>query len=244
MSVEVSFVALADAAPAEAVVVVDVLRAFTLVPWLYERGADRVLAVATREEALALRADLLPDALLAGEHGGRPYPDFDLGNSPSEVRDLDLTGRTVVHRTSAGTQGLARTVGSGSVFAASFLTAAATARQLRALAPASVTFVITGASLGRDGDEDLACAELIAARLRGEDPDPRATSPGWRRRTPAGPSPPTGRTGRRRRTSPWPASSTGSTSRSRPSRPTASPALEVARTPLTVAAVRSGTVAP
>jgi 2-phosphosulfolactate phosphatase len=172
MSVAVSFVPLADAAPAEAVVVIDVLRAFTLVPWLYERGADRVLAVANREEALALRADVLPDALLAGEHGGRPYPDFDLGNSPSQVRALDLTGRTVVHRTSAGTQGLARTAGSKVVFAASFLTAAATTRHLRALAPASVTFVITGASLGRDGDEDLACAELIAARLGGDDPDP------------------------------------------------------------------------
>src|SRR5699024_2668841 len=34
------------------------------------------------------------------------------------------------------------------------------------------TFVITGASLGRNGDEDLAAAELIAARLTGEDPDP------------------------------------------------------------------------
>jgi 2-phosphosulfolactate phosphatase len=172
MTPAISFVPLADAAPAEAVVVIDVLRAFTLVPWLYARGADRVLAVATREEALALRTNVFPDALLAGEHGGRPYPDFDLGNSPSQVRDLDLAGRTVVHRTSAGTQGLARTVGSGTVFAASFLTAAATARQLRGLAPASVTFVITGASLGRDGDEDLACAELIAARIRGEDPDP------------------------------------------------------------------------
>lgn len=172
MTVEVSFVPLADAAPAEAVVVIDVLRAFTLVPWLYERGADRVLAVATREEALTLRAGVLPDALLAGEHGGRPYPDFDLGNSPSEVRDLDLAGRTVVHRTSAGTQGLARTVGSGTVLAASFVTATATARHLRGLAPAAVTFVITGASLGRDGDEDLACAELIAARLQGHDPDP------------------------------------------------------------------------
>jgi 2-phosphosulfolactate phosphatase len=172
VSPEVTFVALADAAPAETVVVIDVLRAFTVVPWLYERGAGRVLAVATREEALELRAGVLPDAVLAGEHGGRPYPDFDLGNSPSEVRGLDLAGRTVVHRTSAGTQGLARTVGSGTVLAASFLTAAATARELRALAAGAVTFVITGASLGRDGDEDLACAELIAARLRGEDPDP------------------------------------------------------------------------
>lgn len=168
----VRFVDLADAAPAAAVVVVDVLRAFTVVPWLYARGVHRVLAVDTRERAMALRDQHLPTALLAGEHGGRPYPDFDLGNSPDEVaRHPDLAGVTVVHRTSAGTQGLERTRGSALVLAASFVTAGATARELRTRGADDVTFVITGASLGRDGDEDLACAELIAARVRGEDPD-------------------------------------------------------------------------
>ena len=162
-----------DAAePDEAVVVIDVLRAFTTVPWLLERGARRVLAVGTREQALGLRAEHLPDALLAGEQDGRPYPDFDLGNSPTEVAAAQLAGRTVVQRTTAGTQGLVRTAGSGLVLAASFVTAAASARRLIAAAPARITFVITGASLGRDGDEDLACAELIGARVRGEDPDP------------------------------------------------------------------------
>jgi 2-phosphosulfolactate phosphatase len=169
------FVALADAEPDEAVVVVDVLRAFTTVPWLYHRGVARVLAVDTVERATALRDGPLPTALLAGEVGGEPVPGFDLGNSPHEVAGLDavhLHGRTVVHRTSAGTQGLVRTAGSGVSFAASFVTAAATAAALRRAAPGRVTFVITGASLGRDGDEDLAAAELIGARLIGDDPDP------------------------------------------------------------------------
>lgn len=171
---KVSYVALEDAAPAEAVVVIDVLRAFTVAPWLYHQGATRVLAVADRDHALRLRDTALPDALLAGEQGGIPVEGFDLGNSPSEIRRTDLAGRTVVHRTSAGTQGLIRTVGSGRVFAASFVTAAATAAALRRAAPTEVAFVITGASLGRDGDEDLAAAELIAARAEGHDPDPTA----------------------------------------------------------------------
>lgn len=162
-----------DAAePDEAVVVIDVLRAFTVVPWLLERGAERVLAVDTRERALELRDRHLPGALLAGEQGGRPYPDFDLGNSPTEVADAQLSGRTVIQRTTAGTQGLVRTAGSDLVLAASFVTAAASARRLIAAAPRRISFVITGASLGRDGDEDLACAELIGARVRGDDPDP------------------------------------------------------------------------
>lgn len=171
------FVDLDDADADEAVVVIDVLRAFTTVPWLYHRGAARVLAVDTRERAESLRGRALPDAWLAGEVGGQPLPGFDLGNSPTEVAALAdgaLRGRTVVHRTSAGTQGLVRAAGSGASFAASFVTAAATARALRELAPDRITFVITGASLGRDGDEDLAAAELIAARVAGHDPDPAA----------------------------------------------------------------------
>jgi len=98
-----------------------------------------------------------------------------------------------VHRTSAGTQGLARTLGSGLVIPASFVTAGATARLLRERAVSDVTFVITGDSLGRDGDEDLACAELIAARTAGEEPDPHpflarvATSDAGRMFGPDGP---------------------------------------------------------
>lgn len=168
----VRFVDLDRAEPDEAVVVIDVLRAFTVEPWLFERGAKRVLTVTDRQGAMTLRDRQLPDALLAGEQGGAPIEGYDLGNSPSEVAATDLDGATVIHRTSAGTQGLARTVGSPLVLAASFVTAGATARALRAAAPARVTFVITGASLGRDGDEDFAAAELIAARLQGHDPDP------------------------------------------------------------------------
>ncbi len=161
-----------QAGPAEVVVVIDVLRAFTVAPWLYHRGAARVLTVADRDHAMRLRDTQVPGAVLAGEEGGIPVEGFDLGNSPSEIRRTDLTGKTVVHRTSAGTQGLLRTAGSGQVFAASFVTAGATAAALRRVGAAEVDFVITGASLGRDGDEDLAAAELIAARAQGEDPDP------------------------------------------------------------------------
>jgi len=187
------FVPLADAEPDDAVVVIDVLRAFTVQPWLFHRGAARILAVAEEQQATALRDEHLPQALLAGEEGGVQLEGFDLGNSPTQVEQADVIGRTIIHRTSAGTQGLARTTGSSLVLAASFVTADATARTLRAAAPSRVTFVITGASQGRDGDEDLAAAELIAARARGHDPDPApftarvATSDAGRNFVPGGP---------------------------------------------------------
>lgn len=170
--VRARYVPLDEAAPADAVVVVDVLRAFTTAAWAMHRGASRVLAVDSAEAAFALRRDHVPDALMVGEDGGAPLAGFDLGNSPSELRRHEVAERTMVHRTSAGTQGLVRTAGSRLVLATGFVTAGAVARYLASHGADEVTFVITGVSHGRDGDEDLACAELIAARLAGGDPDP------------------------------------------------------------------------
>jgi 2-phosphosulfolactate phosphatase len=160
------------ARPAGAVVVIDVLRAFTFEAWAFERGVARVLAVDDADLALRVAHGLTPPALAAGERGGRPLEGFDLGNSPTALAALDIAGRTLVHRTSAGTQGLARTAGSELVLAASFVTAGATANFLQRAGVDDVTFIVTGDSLGRDGDEDLACAELIVARMLGDDPDP------------------------------------------------------------------------
>jgi 2-phosphosulfolactate phosphatase len=194
MPTEVRFVPLAEAEPDEAVVVIDVLRAFTVQPWMLAQGAIRLLTVADADRAVRLRDEHLPAAVLAGEEGGEQLEGFDLGNSPVQVQGTDLSGRTVIHRTSAGTQGLARTAGSSLVLAASFVTARATARVLANAHPERITFVITGASLGRDGDEDLAAAELIAARLQGKDPEAGpyltriATSDAGRNFVPGGPA--------------------------------------------------------
>jgi 2-phosphosulfolactate phosphatase len=167
----VDMIDLDDAAHATGVVVVvDVLRAFTTAAVAIGRGAREIWPVATVEEARRLR-DATPGALAMGEVGGRPVEGFDLSNSPSEMAHADVAGRIVVQRTSAGTQGLVRTVNASRRFAASFACAGATARAVGALGPEAVTFVITGRD-ERDGDEDLACAEYLAALLRGRHPDP------------------------------------------------------------------------
>lgn len=172
MSLRWRAVDLDGAEPDGTVVVIDVLRAFTFEAWAFAHGAARILAVDEPGRALHVARTLLPGSLAAGERGGRPLDGFDLGNSPLALNDHPVAGRTIVHRTSAGTQGLARTAGAALVLAASFVTAGATARLLRERGIDDVTFVVTGDSLGRDGDEDLACAELIAARAMGDDPDP------------------------------------------------------------------------
>lgn len=144
--------------------VIDVLRAFTVGALALDAGACVIQCVATIDEALALRS-ATTDSLAMGERDGRPVPEFDLGNSPSRLHGADVAGRTLVQRTSAGTQGLVAAAPTAAhLFAASFLCAGATARALRTLAPHDVTFVATGVD-HRDGDEDLACADYISELL-------------------------------------------------------------------------------
>jgi 2-phosphosulfolactate phosphatase len=155
----------------DAVVVIDVLRAFTTAAFALAAGAREIVLASGVDEALALR-ERFPGALVMGELDGVPVEDFDLTNSPGDFRGHDMAGRRLIQRTSAGTQGVVRSLRADVLLAASFAVAGATARYLQRLAPDCVTFVITGIYHAGDGDEDAACADYIAALLRGENPDP------------------------------------------------------------------------
>jgi 2-phosphosulfolactate phosphatase len=156
-----------------AVVVIDVLRSFTTIAYAFAQGANEVIPVDSIEAARALRARH-PHALAVGAiGGGKPAPGLDIGNSPSQIASLDLTGRRIIQYTAGGTRGLVACDHAVVLLAASLVCASATAAYLRLLQPPSVTLVVTGVWSDRDGDEDHACADLIEALLRGADP-PRA----------------------------------------------------------------------
>ncbi len=152
------------------VIVIDVIRAFTNAVFAFGQGAERILTVSSVEEALALKRQL-PHALACGEVGGLPPEGFDFDNSPTQTQLLDLRGKTIIQRTSAGTQGVTRSVRAEQMLAASFVVAGATVRYVEHLALETVSFVITGQTSPAGGDEDLACAEYLEACLRGQSPD-------------------------------------------------------------------------
>lgn len=155
------------------VVVIDVCRAFTTAAFAFAAGAERILLASTVEEALDLKASGR-GTLAMGEVNGLPVPGFDLWNSPSQFDGLDLTGRTLVQRTTAGTQGVVRALKAERLLASSFVVAGATARAIRAWNPERVTFVLTGVHKDdpQAGREDEACAYYIAALLGGGAPFP------------------------------------------------------------------------
>jgi 2-phosphosulfolactate phosphatase len=157
-----------------AVVVIDVLRSFTTIAYAFARGAREVIPVDSVEAARRLR-EQDPDALAVGAvGGGAPAPGLDMGNSPARMATLDLAGRRIIQYTAGGTRGLVACNHAVVLLAASLVCAGATAAYLRRLQPPSVTLVVTGEWSDRDGEEDHACADLIEALLRGDDP-PRSS---------------------------------------------------------------------
>lgn len=139
------------------VVVVDVLRAFTTAAYAFAAGATEVDLVASVEEALAILGFRM------GEVGGRLIPGFDHNNSPSQLIGRRLDGQRAVLRTGAGTRCVAEATKATEIWLGSLVVATATVRALAGRG--DVTFVASGAPA--EGEEDLACAELMAAELQG-----------------------------------------------------------------------------
>lgn len=151
-------------------VIIDVFRAISVESHLFGWGLDKVIAVGELDRARELKM-LHPDYILIGERGGVRCEGFDFGNSPSQIMGADVKGKTAVHTTSAGTQGIANAVHADRILVASLNNAAATAAYIRDQAPGEVSLVAMGNAGIRDAKEDLLCADYIEALLTGKQID-------------------------------------------------------------------------
>jgi 2-phosphosulfolactate phosphatase len=147
-------------------VVIDVFRAFSVAPHAFDRGAARVFPVGEIAEAFEL-GRRFPGAVLAGERHARKLPGFDAGNSPTEIRSLDLRGKVLVHTTHAGTQGLVNASAAEEVLTGSFVNISAVCRHILARAPGQVSLVRMGHEARERCAEDDLYAECLARMLRG-----------------------------------------------------------------------------
>jgi 2-phosphosulfolactate phosphatase len=173
--VEIRIESLLDGAnrAAGAVAVIDVLRAFTTAAVVLANGANRIVMVADVDEALHLRAAGVGQICM-GEVKGRAPDAFDFGNSPFELSRADLSGKTIIQRTSAGTQGIVATNGAACRYAAALVTARATVRAMLATRQSRITLLAMGLDGGSRTDEDELCALHLRNLLQGRSGDPEA----------------------------------------------------------------------
>jgi 2-phosphosulfolactate phosphatase len=154
----------ADHADADCYVVVDLLRATTTIAALFANGLATLTAVASLDDARARARET--GALLAGEVGGLPPPDFDLGNSPVAAAAADLRGRDAVLFTTNGTRALCAVAGRGEVLTGALANLTAVARACATYR--RVVVVCAGEDAGRRvALEDVAAAGAIVRALVG-----------------------------------------------------------------------------
>jgi 2-phosphosulfolactate phosphatase len=152
---------LAPVAPETAIVAVDVIRATTTAVTAAAIGW-RVYPAGSIEASVRLAADL-DRPILAGELGGvQPYG-FDVQNSPTQIADLEESGRPIILLSTSGTRLIAEAVRHGVTYACCLRNADA---QAAYLAGQSRDVLILGAdSRGEFREEDQLCAARVARAL-------------------------------------------------------------------------------
>lgn len=149
-----------------ATVIIDVFRAMSVEAHVINQGAARLFPVADAQIAYDWkRRD--PDVILIGERNGVKLPGFNFGNSPSEFADFDFSGRTVVHTTSAGTQGIENAVQATALFTGGLVNARATAEYLLRRGYEDISLVCMGWNAIEPTAEDTLCAEYMQSVLMG-----------------------------------------------------------------------------
>ncbi len=149
-------------------VIIDVFRAFSVACYIMDQGADRIIPVADIKEAYRLKKEN-PNFILVGEREGRIQPGFDFGNSPTQLEAQDLKGKTIVHTTSAGTQGVIHAKNASEVITGSFVNADAIIKYIQKVNPAYVSLVCMGMGGMKEADEDMLCGTYIKNALEGKE---------------------------------------------------------------------------
>ncbi len=151
------------------VFVIDILRATTAMCAAMSHGARAIIPVSSTEEALRLAQTIgSTDVLLAGERNCVRIPGFHLGNSPLEMTESAVRGKTIILTTSNGTGALMACHAAGMVYPAAAANLSLAGERGREALDADQSILIVCA--GRNGDfalDDAYCAGRLTAAIFG-----------------------------------------------------------------------------
>ncbi len=111
------------------IVVIDILRATSVIIQALSQGAMEVIPVSTVEEVFQMAKNFPQDTtLLGGERGSKKIEGFDLGNSPREYVREKVEGKRLILTTTNGTKAFHSVSSGREVAAGSFFNIGATAK--------------------------------------------------------------------------------------------------------------------
>ena len=149
-------------------VVIDVLRATSVITTALVNGAREVIPVKTVEEAQSLYATC-DNALHGGERNALRIEGFDLGNSPLEYKKKVVEGKTLILTTTNGTNAINNVKGSDEIVLACFRNAEAVAEHLLGRLPQCDSrdlIIVCAGTEGRFSLDDGLCAGMLIELLK------------------------------------------------------------------------------
>lgn len=152
------------------VFVVDVLRATTVICAALYHGARGIVPVASVDEATRMAQTLGPeDVILMGERNSQRIKGFPLGNSPREMTEAAVRGKTLIMSTTNGTRALLAAQGASEVYVAAAANLGVAGGRARDLLATRQDLVIVCA--GKEGqfglDDAYAAGRLILEAVEG-----------------------------------------------------------------------------
>ena len=141
-------------------VIIDVFRAFTVEPYLINNGAKKLIPVGDMQIAYNYKKKD-NNFILIGERNGIILPGFDYGNSPSQIENIDFSGKTIIHTTSCGTQGIVKAINAKKIITGSLVNAKAIARYITKNKINEISLVALCRTGKLPADEDILCAKYI-----------------------------------------------------------------------------------
>lgn len=138
------------------VVVIDVLRATSVITSALKNGAKEVAVAVEIEEAMKLKND---KSLLGGERNGLKIEGFDLSNSPLEYKKEVVEGKRIIITTTNGTKAINKSKGASNIYIGSMLNGNAVAKKIAN--EGKDTIIICSGTHGKFSLDDFICAGKI-----------------------------------------------------------------------------------
>lgn len=146
------------------VVVIDVLRATSVIVQALSQGASEIIPVATVEEAFQMAKVFQRESiLLGGERESKKIPGFDLGNSPKEYVEEKVKGKKIILATTNGTKAFQLVPPEKEILVGSFFNIGAVAKRCLDLEKDILVFL--SGNGGSFSLEDTLCAGMLIKRI-------------------------------------------------------------------------------
>ena len=147
-------------------IVVDVLRASSTITALLGKGCSKVFPVSTIDEAYFFKKK--KGYLIAGERNGITLPDFDFGNSPIDLEQINVKGKNVILTTTNGTKVIRKLMDSEKVFIGCLLNAGACITKVLSLfykQSLNDIYIVCAGNKGKFALDDAICAGYLVETI-------------------------------------------------------------------------------